>query len=657
MSFYLFVLLPHTEVSRRAMATLVHHVSAMASSVIATVVRDLFWLIIGFAMIQAFIYFHVMPHFNLSPLGDESSRGDKCAAKGAADLPESTTHKAESLRKSRQRPVRAKAEFPVPVPVPRSGPRAAAPRTGGAAAKARCGARQLATAAEALRRGGAAAVSVRLASLRPVDVLGSSELQARIAELFKVAVTCKDNAVAQLLDGAAFPLPTGALAAVLGDCLAREDAPLARRVEDHARRHQALLNFTAYEALLKLYAKVGDERAAQVFEDMQNSGCFASEGLCGNLLSRCGDSEHLELAERIVQYLRSRSSMTMAIFKTLMRVYARCGKYDKACDLHEEVLAAGLEPDEVMCGCLFKFAAKCGRPILAEQVAKKSKIGSTVQDCIHLMRQALSTRDSNMALHVLRQYEAGAKDGMDVSIHNAALATLFGSGEVERAQEIFAEMTAKGLPNVVTYNTMVKAYCAKGDITNTRSLLKQMGNNGIEPDAVTYNSLLDCTVKTGALPDALQVLDEMEATGLPFDKYTISIMMKAARRARCPRDACMALAILDRSPSLDICGDDVALNMVLHACLQHQSTHYLELVLNRFLASDVRPSATTCSLLHQAAGTLAQGLPQRLSALELEQELSQRLSALELEQPTNGRNSAPDTQQLRRVVSTPSSGR
>lgn len=283
---------------------------------------------------------------------------------------------------------------------------------------------------------------------------------------------------------------------------------------------------------------------------------------------------------------------------------------------------------------------------------KKNKIGSTVQDYIHLMRQALSTRDSNMALHVLRQYEAGAKGGMDVSIHNAALATLFGSGEVERAQEIFAEMTAKGLPNVVTYNTMVKVYCARGDVTNTRSLLRQMEKNGIEPDAVTYNSLLDCTVKTGAMPDALQVLDEMEATGLPFDKYTVSIMMKAARRARCPRDACMALAILDRSPGLDICGDDVALNMVLHACLHHQSTHYLELVLNRFLASDVRPSATTCSLLHQAAGTPAQGLPQRLSALELKQELSQRLSAIEVEQPTNGRNSAPDTQQLRRVIST-----
>lgn len=226
-----------------------------------------------------------------------------------------------------------------------------------------------------LKKGHLDAATSRLAAMRDAEI----EPPARaMAEFFEIAVGLGADAVGHLLNGmdGLFVLPPEAMAVVLSDCLAREDVVLARRADALARDQGTQLGFSMYDALLKIYATASDARAMKLFEDMQSRGFFASEGLCGNLLSRCGDAGNLDFAECIVTYLRGRSGMTLRIFKTLMRVYARCGKFDLACDLYEQVLEAGLEPDDVMHGCIIKFAVKCGRPQLAEQLCGRGGGGN-----------------------------------------------------------------------------------------------------------------------------------------------------------------------------------------------------------------------------------------------------------------------------------------
>merc|ERR1719222_1840867 len=96
--------------------------------------------------------------------------------------------------------------------------------------------------------------------------------------------------------------------------------------------------------------------------------------------------------------------MSLAVYKTLMKVYACCGLFDKACDLYQQVLADGIQPDHVMYGCLVKFAVKCGRTDLSKELFEKSE-GGDIQNYMWLIRAAGREGNVKRALELLRGLE------------------------------------------------------------------------------------------------------------------------------------------------------------------------------------------------------------------------------------------------------------
>ena len=112
--------------------------------------------------------------------------------------------------------------------------------------------------------------------------------------------------------------------------------------------------------------------------------------------------------------------MSLAIFKTLMKVYVCCGQYDSAYDLYEQALAAGLDPDRVMYGCLLRFVAKCGRTELSQELCKKSSVGDA-QKYMYAIREAARKGDVDRAMDLLRQAEGAQRAGLDPSVHNCTM--------------------------------------------------------------------------------------------------------------------------------------------------------------------------------------------------------------------------------------------
>merc|ERR1719161_3418401 len=119
---------------------------------------------------------------------------------------------------------------------------------------------------------------------------------------------------------------------------------LLKRVENLAQQTSVPLLYHSYDALVKMYARVGDQKAFELFDVFKNSFTI-TEGSCVGILARCAESRSLKLAEQVVTHARSNMSMTIALYSSLMKVYAYSGLYDKACDIYEQVKADGLEPD------------------------------------------------------------------------------------------------------------------------------------------------------------------------------------------------------------------------------------------------------------------------------------------------------------------------
>jgi len=399
-------------------------------------------------------------------------------------------------------------------------------------------------------------------------------------------------------------LPPEGAAGAMATCLKLEDWDSACRLQEHLRIHQSPIPFVVVEPLLKLAAKYDEMVALTVLREMQDRGMFLSEGLCGLILSRCGEVRHLDLAEAVQRHLREHKMTTLATYKTLMKVYATCDLLDRACDLYADIRADGIVPDGIMRSCLIKFAVKCSREELSEELLQ-STAGQTQdpQNYIQLIRAAGQKRDVKRAISLLRQLQASTNDRVEAPVFNCVLDICLENKKFDEAELILQEMQETNLLTLVTYNILMKGYASKGDFSRARSLLSEMRSAGLQPDQASFNCLMSAAVSTGNYDQVCKVFDEMQKSGLEADNFTLAILMRLVRKGNSRRDTLRALAVLDSSKT-DIFKDDVLFNTVLDACIYLRDTKRLLWILQQFESASMQPSIQNYGLIIKAYACL-----------------------------------------------------
>lgn len=417
----------------------------------------------------------------------------------------------------------------------------------------------------------------------------------RVAELFETAFASEEQPQV--------PLSAEVVGVIMEDCLKRDDVSLARRLEKMARDAKLQLSIVAYDTFLKLLVVHADMYAVPVFERMRTENSRISEGLCVGLLARCAESKFLQFAEEIATYVRGRDSMSIAVYSALMKVYAYCGLYDKACDLYAQIRKEGLEPDAMMYGCLMKFAVECGRTELSQELFDKAP-ALDIQNYMSLIRAAGRDRDVDRAFEVLKKLKESGVSA-DIAAYNCVLDACVNSGNVQRGRALLDEMKSFHRLDVITYNTLLKGLCSVGDVKGARELFREMEADGHQPNDVSYNCLINTAASQGNLKEAWSIIEMMEKRGIAVDNYTVSIMMKSLKKVNDSRDVEKALSLLDRT-GLDVCSDEVLLNTVLETCIRHKKVDRISNIILNFPRVGVRASVHTYGSMIKACSTLRQ---------------------------------------------------
>jgi pentatricopeptide repeat protein len=424
-----------------------------------------------------------------------------------------------------------------------------------------------------------------------------------VAQLFRTA--CQNDRGVEMFEAALacekLPLPGDALNVLLEDCVVRKDLALALRIETIAKAHKTALPASAYDSLLKICTAHADVHAVEIFQNMQKEGVRISEGFCVGLLARCADSKFLRFAEEIANFVKRRNGMTLASYSALMKVYAYCGLYQKACDLYPQLRADGLEPDSMMYGCLMKFSVECGRTELSRELFDKSP-SLDIQNYMSLIRAAGRDKDVDRAFAVLEKLKTSGVT-VDIAAYNCVLDACVSAGEMKRAHTLMQEMQGISNLDIITYNTLLKGYCSKGDVRGAKELFLEMEKAGLPPNDVSYNCVINAAVSSGNFREAWNTISMMERNGVAVDHYTISIMMKALKKAKDPRDVAPALDLLDRS-GVDVVSDEILLNTVLETCIRHRQMQRLDMIITKFINCSMRPSVHTYGSLIKACSTL-----------------------------------------------------
>ncbi|CAJ1360580.1 unnamed protein product [Effrenium voratum] len=396
-------------------------------------------------------------------------------------------------------------------------------------------------------------------------------------------------------------LGTEAVTVILEECVRLRDPKLARRVEQAAREAKVSFSVHAYDAMLKTCAEDCDVHAIELFKEMQAEGHSISEGLCVGLLARCADGKFLSFAEEVVRFVRAGPGMSIAVYSGLMKVYAYSGMYGKACDLYDQIRSDGLEPDTMMYGCLMKFSVECGRTALSQELSEKLSV-LDIQNYMSLIKAAGRDRDVDRAFSIIQRLrENDVKP--DAIAFNCVLDVCVKAGDLSRARKLLQEMKDLALLDIITYNTLLKGYCSQGDIKGAKDLLAEMTDAGYAPNDVSYNCILNVAVNKGSFEDAWDTISKMEQMNVRPDHYTVSIMLKALKRAKGSRDVQRCLGFLDRS-QIDPCSDEILMNTVLETYIRHKELKRLESLLSKFEQSSLRPSVPTYGSIIKAYANL-----------------------------------------------------
>mmetsp|Transcript_105684 Transcript_105684/g.187941 ORF Transcript_105684/g.187941 Transcript_105684/m.187941 type:complete len:866 (-) Transcript_105684:186-2783(-) len=201
--------------------------------------------------------------------------------------------------------------------------------------------------------------------------------------------------------------------------------------------------------------------------------------------------------------------------------------------------------------------------------AGKATIGtddfpSDMQRAVSSMKAFAKNKDLASATEVFNRLQAGGVP-LRSQIYNCYLDCCVHCEDIEASLKLFDEMKGLKLADVVSYNTVLKAYLSSGRIAEGQDLVKEMSTHGISANKVTYNELLNAKVEAKDRRGMWSVIDEIHKAGLKVNLITCSILLKSLTQNSGESDVHRVMALID---SVDEPMDEVLFSSVIEACIR-----------------------------------------------------------------------------------------
>merc|ERR1719405_48860 len=197
-----------------------------------------------------------------------------------------------------------------------------------------------------------------------------------------------------------------------------------------------------------------------------------------------------------------------------------------------------------------------------------------------MIRAKSKENDLEGAIQVFRKLRASGVQ-LTSLVYNALLDSCVQGGKLNLALQHFQEMKEQGFVDVVSYNTLLKAYLRNNQIAKARSLLEEMHAADILANQVTYNEMLNALVQTKDRKGMWNLVADMEAQGMKPNSVTCSIILKSLAGHSAQQDIRRAMDLIDR---MDEDMDEVLFASVIEACVRIGQLDLLSAKLQQYVA-------------------------------------------------------------------------
>ncbi|KAK8968505.1 Pentatricopeptide repeat-containing protein [Platanthera guangdongensis] len=198
----------------------------------------------------------------------------------------------------------------------------------------------------------------------------------------------------------------------------------------------------------------------------------------------------------------------------ILNAHLRAGNPDAARTIFDQTIPAG-KRDVVSWTTMISGYAKAGRPRDALQLFVEMPMLPDEVTMVALVTACATARDLE-AGEKLHMYAEERGLSWMVAFRNTLIDMYAKCGCLWRARQVFDEM-AEGNRSLVTWNTMIWAHAAHGDVDGAIHLFGRMSSSGeggrLNADGVTNLAVLSACVHAGRVDEGQKLFGEMTAMG------------------------------------------------------------------------------------------------------------------------------------------------
>jgi len=310
--------------------------------------------------------------------------------------------------------------------------------------------------------------------------------------------------------------------------------------------------------------------------------------------ARLKDTRRLTIA--LDQFKQSGLRPNVHAYGTLIKAYGRCKRLDEAWALWREMTTERkLEPNNYTFGCMFDtlVSNQCVEQAmdLFQKLVGSGVTPNTVQYSI-LIKGFAQNKQIDKALQLYRDMQEKGVPCNEVT-YNTLIHACTSVSDMRQAVDILEDMNAsrEHPPDLITYSTMIKGFCAQGNLEAGLELFESMRGRGIQPDTIVYNTLLEGCARRYNLQMTEQLLEDMIQSGVAPTSFTLTILVKLYGRAKQLDKALSLVTELPRRFSFEL--DAYVYTALMAACIANQRLPLAIEVFETMLRKGLRPNART----------------------------------------------------------------
>merc|ERR1719301_476898 len=326
----------------------------------------------------------------------------------------------------------------------------------------------------------------------------------------------------------------------------RKDAVFCREVYRFAKEAKVPKNTQTYELLVQGLA-LDSALVQTLFEEaVASTDIQVTESLATALLKACAAGRDVKLAGRVFEAVIPTygDAPDHALYAALLQVYSVCDLHDAVCDIYEKEMAPrNIKPDSQVGDIVMKSAMQCGRNTLAQSVF--SSAAGDISKHITMIKACSREKNLQGALDIFERLKSSGAS-LNSMAYNSLLDACIQCGDLAHARKLSEQMKSDGFMDVVSFNIILKMYLREKKHDEAQHLLKEMREQGLQPNKITYNELINAKVETGDRNGVWDLLGEMQNQGESPNSITCSILLKALTERASKQDVKKTMELVDR---------------------------------------------------------------------------------------------------------------